>query len=397
MIQFIPEPKTTFRADIAALFGRFLPRNGIECKLIGAQDRHSAVGAGSSDIESGRPAGRLTRTLRFWRACWHELRVARRANCDVLQVRDFVTLGLAVLCMARIRRIPFCYWMSFLMSEARVMQARSNLRERFSLFTCMVWLRGTVEQFMLYKFVLPHADHVFVQSDAMAAYVHAKGIDVARISAVPMGVDMEQFQAGGLEDVDAQEDGVPCLAYLGTLIAPRNIETLIDVLYLVRHRWPSASLLLIGASDSVAGNQRLLDYAASRGLQQAVRITGWLPADQAWKALRHSDVALSWVPRNLFHDVSSPTKLLEYLAAGIPCVANDIPDQVAVMQQSQAGWLCESSAESVAQAVQEILNDPQAARRRAEAGPAYIATHRSYEVIAKQVAQCYRAVAAKAR
>ena len=394
IIQFLPEPKTTFRADIAALFGRYLPRIGIECELIGAQERHSAVAPGAESVATPpRTSARLKKMVSYWWRCWHVMAATDRAGCDVIQVRDLVTLGLFSLCVARWKRIRFCYWMSFLMSEARIMQARARLDERFSLFPCLVLARGMVEKAILYRLVLPHADHVFVQSDAMARYVMAQGIPADRISAVPMGVDTEQFSVHRLNAAASDErarGAGPVLAYLGTLIAARHIETLIDTLQLLHVRWPKAKLLLIGSSDSVAGNRNLLDYAAQCGLADAVEVTGWLPTGQAWNLLDTADVALSWIPRNLFHDMSSPTKLLEYLAAGIPCVANDIPDQMHVITQSQAGWLCNSDAESMATAVEEILNDPVAAKRRASNGPAYIEQVRSYRVIAEAVATSYR-------
>ena len=123
-----------------------------------------------------------------------------------------------------------------------------------------------------------------------------------------------------------------------------------------------------------------------------MEITGWLPTQEAWKLLVQGDAAISYVPRNQFHDVSSPTKLLEYLAAGIPCVANDIPDQVNVLNQSQAGWLVASNTAAIAQALTEVLENPDRAFERAAAGPGYIVEKRSYSVIAKLAGNAYRRI-----
>ena len=58
-----------------------------------------------------------------------------------------------------------------------------------------------------------------------------------------------------------------------------------------------------------------------------VLLTGWLPQPAALGYAVRAEVGLSPIPRGTLFDVSSPTKLVEYLALGIPGVANDIPDQ----------------------------------------------------------------------
>ena len=133
----------------------------------------------------------------------------------------------------------------------------------------------------------------------------------------------------------------------------------------------------------------LLEYVRQVGLAEAVRITGWLPSAQAWQLLVAADAAVSYIPRGPLYDVSSPTKLLEYLALGMPAVGNDTPDQVHVLQSSGAGWLTASDPAALAQALNEILVDPAAARKRAATGPAFIEAQRSYRELAAMLAKRY--------
>ena len=126
-----------------------------------------------------------------------------------------------------------------------------------------------------------------------------------------------------------------------------------------------------------------------------MHITGWLPNSQAWALLAGADAAISFVPRSEILDVSSPTKLLEYLALGLPCVGNDNPDQAQVLSTDGVGWLTDSTADALAKALSEILADPEAARKRAASGPAHINATRSYRMLATRVAEQYRLIAAK--
>ncbi|ELX13302.1 glycosyltransferase group 1 [Janthinobacterium sp. HH01] len=394
ILQLVPEALPTHRADVAVLFGKYLPRAGVACDMVGMPSAAAAEQQGYASLR--RPAwhaSRLLREARFFWLCLRALLGARRGNCDLIQARDMVSIGLLAMLVARLKGLPFCYWVSFLMSEGRIERARANLARQRSLRAYLVLWKGLAEQAVLYRLVLPGARHVFVQSDAMLAYMVARGVPAARLSAVPMGVDMELFGAGISAGArPAGWEARPMLGYLGSMDKERQLQTVVDALQLARRQIPDACLLLVGAAANAADTEQLMAYVRQQGLEDAVRITGWLPSSQAWQLLLSADAAVSYVPRNMLYDVSSPTKLLEYLALGLPAVGNDIPDQAHVLSSSDAGWLTASDAASMAQALVTIFKDTGAARARAARGPAYLRTARSYAVLSRQVAQQYRAI-----
>lgn len=393
ILQCVPEVLPTHRADVAVLFGKYLPRHGIRCDIVGLGGSDTAPMPGFARVRTVAGGGnRLLRDARYALACLRAALGARRDGCDVIQVRDMVSVGLLVMLAARLRGIPFVYWMSFLMCEGRVVRARAQLAAGGGWRARLVLAKGLVERTLLYKLVLPGARHVCVQSDAMREFVAARGIPAARISAVPMGVDTELLADGGAPVRLPGHAGVPLIAYLGTLDHMRRLDLVIDALQLVRQRHPAARLLLIGGSPERADTDGLLAHARARGLAEALHITGWMPAQQAWQLLRGADAAISYIPRGLMYDYSSPTKLLEYLALGMPSVGNDSPDQVHVLNGSDAGWLTGNTPAELAAALCAILDEPAAARARAARGPAFIDGARSYRVLAAALAPVYRAV-----
>lgn len=399
ILQFVPEVLPTHRADVAVLFGKYLPRHGIRCSLVGMGGAAGeAAMPGFTSVQTSAGGGpRLLRDLRYAWCCLRAALTVPKAHCDLIQVRDMVSIGLLVQLVARWRGIPFVYWMSFLMCEGRMLRARAQLAAGGGLRARLVLAKGLVERALLYKLVLPAARHVCVQSEAMAQYVAGQGIAAGRISAVPMGVDTELLDTGAAPTADRLPGhaAVPVIAYLGTLDHMRRLDLVIDALQLVRQRHGTARLLLIGGSPERGDTERLWAHARAHGLDGALHITGWLPAQQAWQLLRGADAAISYIPRGLMYDYSSPTKLLEYLALGMPSVGNDSPDQVHVLNRSDAGWLTGNSAAELAAALCAILDDPAAARARAARGPAYIEAERSYRVLAAALAPVYRAVAGR--
>ena len=395
ILQLVPEPLPTFRADVAVLFGKYLPREGVRCDIVGK--------AGSGTLETAAfasaarpPAGgsRWAREFAFFRLCLRRLWHANRRETDVIQVRDMVTVGIAGLIAARLKGIPFVYWMSFPMSEGRILRARAELAARPALHYRLVLLKGLVEKKLLYRVVLRYADHVFVQSAEMRSMVSREGIAADKLTPVPMGVDTEAIKP---EHITARRlpgwESVPVIAYLGTLDRARQLDLIMDAVVLLRQQHPAARLLLIGDSSTPADIVKLREHAASIGLpDNAYAITGWLPVAEAMPLLAGADMAVSYFPRGPLLDSASPTKLLEYLALGIPSIGNDNPDQILLLTSSQAGLLTDSSAAGFATAMATILADPVDARARAASGPAWIDRERSYRVLSTVVAQRYRSI-----
>jgi glycosyltransferase involved in cell wall biosynthesis len=355
ILQLVPEALPTFRADVSVLFGKYLPRHGVQTDIVGKAS--SASHAAQGFASSRRPpatASRWRKECSFLALCTRALLGARKDNCDVIQVRDMVSIGLLAMLLARIKGIPMTYWMSYLMSEGRSVRAR------------LVLLKGIVEMQLLYRVLLPRAAHVFVQSDAMLQLLLDHKINAARLTAVPMAVDMEVVDGKALGRAHVGWEGLPVIAYLGTLDQARCLDHLLDAFLLVRASVPEARLLLIGDSPTPSDVPQLLAYAARLGLADAVHVTGWMPSSQAWEYLLGAEAAVSYVPRGKLYDVSSPTKILEYLALGMPCVGNDIPV--------------------------DLFNDSEAARARAQAGPSYIHASRSYRALGEALAQRYLAL-----
>ncbi|WP_332854338.1 glycosyltransferase [Duganella sp. S19_KUP01_CR8] len=393
LLQLVPEPLPSYRPDVAVLFGKYLPRLGIDCHIVGksAAAAPAAADGFAAVARSAATGPRWRRELGFFRLCLGQAWAANRRDCDLIQVRDMVSIGLLTLAIARLRGIPFVYWASFLMCDGRIERSRAELAVRPSAHYYLTLAKGLIEKVWFYKVLLPCADHVFVQSEAMKQYMIARGIDGAKLTAAPMGVDTETLRPGQIvpQRLPALRDA-PVIAYLGTLDRSRHLPLLLDAFALVAARRPDARLLLIGSSPTPGDLDELQAHARKIGVADQLTITGWLAPPQALALLAGSQAAVSYIPRGKLFDISSPTKLLEYLAMGVPAVGNDTPDQVQVLRDSDAGWLTTSNAPALAEALLAILADPAAARARAAAGIDYIEQQRSYRVLSARIADGYR-------
>lgn len=387
------------RADVLTLFGTEMPRYGVRTELVGQGGEASAAGppwpAGGMHV-----VGR--RRSRFASVCsplWDLLgllRALRRRRPDCIQVRDKIASGLACRFVAALLRVPFLYWMSFPIVEGFEVRC-AELRHAGGVTGRLLWaahaVRACASRLVIYKWVLPGTRHIFVQSEAMADWLAAKGLPRARMTAVPMGVDERVFQRDRIAPAaDPRLDGRRIVIYLGSVARARRSDFLLDVADTLRRDMPEVLLVIAGdaaSRDEMAWMRRTI---ALRGLERHVLLTGWLPQQRALGYAVRAEVGLSPIPRGTLFDVASPTKLVEYLALGIPSVANDIPDQKLVIEQSGAGLCVPMEAGAFAAAILYLLKHRSAARQCAERGPAYVASHRTYAILGRNVANTYKKI-----
>jgi glycosyltransferase involved in cell wall biosynthesis len=388
----VRDPLPPLRADLLTLFGAELPRHGIGSDLVGQ--------AGPASPGASWPAGAMhmvgslrSRFASVLSPLWDTLgllRAWRRARPDCIQVRDKVASGLVGRLAAAVLRVPFVYWMSFPIVEGFEVRRDEIRRAGRGVAWFAHALRARASRAVIYRLVLPGARHIFVQSDAMADWLAAKGYPRQRMTAVPMGVDARLFDRARITPVpDRRLDGRRVLLYLGRVARARDSGFLLDVAGRLRAAVPRMLLVIAGDAPNAADMAWMRAQVAARGLGGHVLLTGWLPQRVALGYAVRAEVGLSPIPRGTLFDVSSPTKLVEYLALGIPCVANDIPDQQLVLGHSGAGLCVPMQAEAFCGAILQLLNDPALAARCAARGPAWVRRHRTYDILARTVAAAY--------
>jgi glycosyltransferase involved in cell wall biosynthesis len=388
------EPCPTFRPDVAALFGKFLPRLGVATDLVAerAGDVEGEVCWGGGDAllissRGARPGRYLSNVLHYVRMLFG----ADPGRYHAIQVRDMPLVALIGLLAARLKGLPFFYWMSFPAPEGQIMLAWSRgLSMGLVRFLFPLLWRGWTYRFLLYRIVLPCADHVFVQSERMLEDLVAKGIVPEKLTPVVMGVDLERSVPERIPPADdARLAGKRVLVYLGTMARGRQIEILFDVLRLVRAQFADAFLVLVGEAEDEGQEQWLRSRAREAGVADAVLFTGWLPIEQGWRYVRAAEIGLAPYPRGSLLDSGSPTKVVEYLSLGVPVVANDNPDQERILREGGGGICVPLTAEDFARATCRLLADAGLRSTMAASGQTYVRAARSYDAIARLVARKY--------
>jgi glycosyltransferase involved in cell wall biosynthesis len=250
---------------------------------------------------------RLRRAAYLLAAAWQ----ARRPAHDVAFTRD---LGVADALLALPRRLrqPVVYEshgvaavvgasLDSLLADGRpagaVKQRRLWAREH------RVWTR---------------ADGYVTLTAALAQELESHFGTREAVSVVPDGVRL----APGRHYTPPRETRAPVVGYAGHLYPWKGVETLLRALA----ELPEARGLVIGGHPAESDLGTLQALAASLGVASRVTFTGLVPPAEVAGRLEAADVLV--LPNRataISSRYSSPLKLFEYLAAGRPIVASDLP------------------------------------------------------------------------
>lgn len=395
LLYLIAETYPTFRVDVHVLFGKVLPRHNVQSDIVAGKtkgDKGTINWGGGETYLCNVSAGVAWKYVSTFLHGIRFMLKADRNRYQAIQVRDMPILATIGFLIARFKRLKFFYWMSYPIPEGLVSLARDRgLSSGFIKFLFPL-IRGHIGNLLLYHFVLPMADHVFVQSDRMKDDLIKRSIHSEKMTPVPMGVDIEALQDLDIRPVnDIRLEGKRVLVYLGALDRPRRIEVLFEMLAIVKDQFPNVVLILVGDAHEEEHRDWLKMKANEVGIEDNLLWTGWIPMSEGWRYVRAAEVGLSPIPRGSLLDVSSPTKVPEYLALGVPVVCNDNPDQERVIRESKAGICVFYSAADFANAVISMLSlDEKARNELGVRGRNYVNQYRDYRVIGDNVVNSYK-------
>ena len=380
-----------FRVDVKILFGKYLFDKGISTHLVGrskSQNLSPIVwNAGDVSVSATDGEGIIKTFYCMLLESWFLLLYGRTA--DIIQVRDRIRLLPAAWLSSFLWNKPFVYWVSFPIVEGYELSWQS-LKGASKLKSFAFMLRYKLANWFFYKLLPKTADLIFVQSEAMKREMASRGFSIAKMHAVPMGVDLEMFSEPVAKPHLACDDDSFVLGYLGSISKARQSDFLLDVLLAASCKIQNIKLLIIGDGVTESDRVWLREEIGRKGLQGKVEISGWMPQLEGISLLASVDVGLSPIPRGKLFDVSSPTKAVEYLACGIPCVGNDIPDQQLVINQSAAGLCVPMTVESFVSAIEILYSDKNKLHVMSVNAKNYVRNNRNYNVISHSIFKCYQ-------
>jgi glycosyltransferase involved in cell wall biosynthesis len=165
----------------------------------------------------------------------------------------------------------------------------------------------------------------------------------------------------------AWRDGCRYLvAFVGIMAAQDGVDYLLRAAHHVVHELGRTDIrfVLVGTGPAWDDLQKL---HAELGLEPYVRFTGRIPDEPMLRVLSSADLCASPDPYNPLNDVSTMTKLMEFMALGKASVSFELKE-ARYSAQDASVYVPDNDWRRFGDAIVELLDDPERRARMAEAG-----------------------------
>jgi glycosyltransferase involved in cell wall biosynthesis len=119
----------------------------------------------------------------------------------------------------------------------------------------------------------------------------------------------------------------------------------------------------------------------------------WIQSAEA-QEVANADIGISWIPNDPWSQGKCGLKVLQYMAAGLPVVANPVGVHTEMIRHGESGFLASTSDEWVC-AIQTLSRDPDLRRRFGQLGRKIVSERYSIEVGANRWLQILNELASQ--
>ncbi len=231
------------------------------------------------------------------------------------------------------------------------------------------------------------SDALVCPSEVTRAYLSSLGVPRQRITVIPNGVSPKDFPTAP----PLQDDGhVAVILYIGTLADWQGLDVLVAAMPHIQASRP-VQLRIVGRGRS-RQRKALAKQVRKLGLEEYVHIETPVPHHQVAALIAGADVCVAPLglnDRNITQGCC-PIKVLEYMAAGRPLVAANLPVVRELAREDiDALFFAPGDAGDLARQVLALLNDPALAARLAASAAERACTRFTWHEAQKRLLRVY--------
>jgi glycosyltransferase involved in cell wall biosynthesis len=219
--------------------------------------------------------------------------------------------------------------------------------------------------------------HIAVTEELRKRAIKLFSLPGDRCVFIPNGVDLQPPQPPWL--------GEPTVIQVASFRSPKSHSTALRAAALVRKSVPDLRWICVGKISDQPDDyiMEVRELIKELGLTSCVKLTGEL--DDVRAVLRKAHVGV------LTSDSEGlPVALLEYMAEQLPVVVTDVGQCGAIVRESGSGKVVPPADPArLANAIYEIFNNLEGARKMGENGRSYVDRHFSVEAMVQRIDQLY--------
>ncbi len=270
--------------------------------------------------------------------------LARAEKVDVFHARAHVPLAMALLAQ-RIARRKTIFDIRGLVADEYV--DAGLWKEGSAVFRAIKWLE---------RAGIKKADQTVVLTERMKDWlIENYAADPEKIEVIPCCTDSSRYVSSGdaRKALDEAADRFEVI-YAGSVTGLYLLEEMGEFFLALRDKRPNALLRILTPSPVKPARERLL----RAGLEDKDFWLGAVAPDEVPRYLSAARVGLSFRKATFSQIAASPTKIPEYLAAGLPVVSNaGIGDTDNILLSNRAGIVVDGFSRNAYQKAVEELEE----------------------------------------
>lgn len=231
------------------------------------------------------------------------------------------------------------------------------------------------------------SDAIICPSRVTRDYLASLGLNRQLVTAIPNGVSPSDFSASPLPLRDGRD---PVLLYIGTLADWQGLDIVIKALPKILEK-QAVRLQIIGRGRS-RQRKTLAKQIRKLGLEKHIAVQSAVPHHEIPALIASADICvapLSLNDRNVTQG-ACPIKVLEYMAAGRPLLASNMPIVRELVREDVDGLLFSpNDPDHLAHQALTLLNDFELSKRLAESAAQRALTKFTWHESQKKLVRVY--------
>lgn len=231
------------------------------------------------------------------------------------------------------------------------------------------------------------SDTIICPSNVTRDYIASLGLNRKLVTVIPNGVSPSDFPVTPLPIRDGRE---PVLLYIGTLADWQGLDIVIKALPKILEQQP-VKLRILGRGRS-RQRKMLAKQIRKLGLDEYVLVQPAVPHHEIPAVIASADLCVAPLglnDRNVTQG-ACPIKVLEYMAAGRPLLASNMPIVRELVREDVDGLLFSpNDPDDLARQANQLLKDMELSKRLAESAAGYVREKFTWHESQKKLLKVY--------
>jgi glycosyltransferase involved in cell wall biosynthesis len=165
---------------------------------------------------------------------------------------------------------------------------------------------------------------------------------------VPNGVNLDSYPE------PHRTSREPFMVYAGSFDEWAGLKLVIEAFPLIKNEVPWAKMKIIGDGKERRNLEALVN---SLSLRDSILFTGRLSYNEMAEVLCRCSVGIAMFKPSNAANYSSPLKLFDYMAAGLPMIATKIGDISRIVKESESGFVVEWNITKFSRVAKKLLEN----------------------------------------